>query len=175
VSWSARPGEYAYFDLGTSLTTVPDAEQRVMALVGRWLDRIRPAYGIGFYRPRRRGPDAYGIGLSHGYQGVYDGPEYEESRAVNRWADGMDEAVYDVGILRDVYPYSLLTTRHLERPVDGGCSLQEWITAEPWRGQLSVCQDRYTLWTVASEHLPEVRRQLANAGALYVLGRDNHL
>lgn len=171
--------EDSYFGLGTSLGTVPDVEQRVVCFVRRWIERMQPAYGIGFYHPLARGPNAYGIGLSYGYSDAFFGPDGEasraESRAVNRWSDGMDEAVYDRGILRDVYPYSLLTRRHLERNVVDGSRLGDWIQAEPWRGQLSACDNGYTLWTVALEHLASVRRQLATAGALYVLPRENHL
>ncbi len=162
-----------YFLLGAGLSTMPDAEQRIVALARRWLDRIRPAYGIGFFREHGRGPDGYVIGLECGLD-VYSGPEYEEAGATNRWMDGMDEAVYDRGILRDVYPHSLLTSRHLDRDVDGR-SLRAWIAAEPWRGRIARCRDGYALWTVEQKHLAAVRYQLAAAGALYVLDRDNHL
>lgn len=59
----------------------------------------------------------------------------------------------------------------------GMCAMRgsEWIQAEPWRGQLAGCGDGYTSWTVEREHVAEVRRQLAAAGALYVLSRENHL
>lgn len=168
------PGD-AYFDLGISLGTVADPEQRVMRFVERWMERMRPAYGIGFYRPLDLGPDFYGIGLSAGYSLKFSAADRAESHAVNRWSDGMEQAVYDHGILRDVYPYSLLTARHLEREAVDGVCLGDWIQSEPWRGELSACANGYTLWTVAGEHLATVRQTLAAAGALYVLARENHL
>ena len=178
ASGSVLPRD-SYFDLGASPGSAPGVEQRIMHFVRRWMDRMRPAYGIGFYRPSARGPDFYGIGLSFGFGKALFGPEEDfyraECGAVNRWSDGMDQAVYDRGILRDVYPYSLLTTRHLKREAVSGSRLADWIRTEPWRGQLSAFENGYTLWTVACEHLAEVRRQLAAAGALYVLPRENHL
>ena len=85
----------------------------------------------------------------------------------------MSQAVYDRGILRDVYAYSLLTARHLDREAVAGVRLEDWIRAEPWRGQLCTCENGYTLWTVAREHLAAVRRKLVAAGAVYVFPREN--
>jgi hypothetical protein len=171
--------ERSYFDLGAGLATMPDAEQRILGFIRRWLDRMRPAYGIGFFRKRGRGADCYGLGIpcEYGVSDVYDGPEYEkklqEMRVIRRWRDGMRNAVYNDGTQRDVFPYNLLTAVHLERDIDGQ-SLRDWIHAEPARGQLTECPGAgYALWTVAPEHIPDVRRQLAPSGVLFVLRPEN--
>lgn len=165
--------------VGASLGTMPDGESRFMKLTRHWLDSVRPAYGIGFSRRRENGPDFYAIGCPFGTDVAFSGPEYEEDLTTGRWSDGMDEAVYHDGILRDVYPWSLLTDRHLQRDIDGR-PLWAWIQADSQRGELSPFpsasgDSAYTQWTVAPESLPVVRRQLAAAGGLYVLGRENHL
>lgn len=167
--------QQSYFHLGISLGTAADAEQRVMHFVGRWMERMRPAYGIGFYRSLDLGPLFYGIGLSATSSLTCTDAEEAETRTVNRWAEGMRQAVYDRGILRDVYSYSLLTSRHLEREAVDGVCLSDWIQSEPWRGRLSAFENGYTLWTVAREHLATVREHLAAAGALYVFPRENRI
>ena len=169
--------EGSYILLSAGLLGMLDAEFRFLDLLRSSLDRIRPIYGIGFVQRRDQGPDFYTVGVSFGTdEGATVGPEYEEDVATGRWADGMDEAVYEQGILRDVYPYSLLTARHLRRDIDGR-PLWAWIQEKPQRGQLAPFGDGgdYTLWTVGPENLASTRRQLAAAGGLYVLDRENHL
>lgn len=167
-----------YFSLGAGLVGMPDAEAAFFDFVRRWQDRLRPAYGIGFTRRRDQGPNFYTVGISFsvGVHSASSGPEYEEDLATCRWSDGMHEAVYDQGILRDVYRYSLLKPCHLQRDIDGR-PLWAWIQEKPQRGQLAPFDESgdYTMWTVAPEHLATVRRQLAAAGGLYVLERMNHL
>lgn len=158
--------EHRYFQLGASICSIPDAEPRILAFIHRSMAKMRPAYGIGFFRKRGQGPDLYGIGLSYGHH-AYSGPEYEDGLATCRWLDGMDDAVYDDGYLRDVYAYNLLTARHLMRDVDGG-PLEAWIRTDPSRGQLAAWDSRYTLWTVNPEHLASMRQQLTPSGILFV-------
>jgi len=166
--------EDAYFHLGAGLATMPDAEQRIIGFVRRWLDRMRPAYGIGFFRKRRWAPDSYGHGIpcQFGVNDENDGPEYGESEIIRRWRDGMRNRVYNDGTQRDVYPYNLLTRVHLERDIDGRC-LRDWIRAEPSRGRLIECPGGYASWTVAPEDIPDIRRQLAPSGVLFVLRPEN--
>ena len=162
--------------LGAGLASMPDARPRLTSFVHRWLHKLRPSYGIGFWRQRGYGPVAYTIGLPYGDEIAFDGPEYEESLAICRWGDGMEEIVHQRDILRDVYPFSLLTPRHLQRDIDGR-PLWAWIQAKSQRGQLTPFDEsgEYSQWLVKPEHLPTVRRQLAATGALYVLERENHL
>lgn len=87
--------------------------------------------------PREHGPSAYGIGLPTLVGDVFSGPQWEEGGATQRWSNGMDEAVYDRGILRDVYAYSLLNPLHLQRNIDGR-PLWAWIQSKPWRGQIAA-------------------------------------
>lgn len=158
--------EPACFQLGAGLHTMPDAGPQIVAFIRRALSKLRPAYGIGFYRERSRGPTYYGIGLGFG-RTAFSGPEYEESLATSRWGyEGRTEAVYDHGILRDIYPYNLLSARYLERDV-GGLSFGDWIRAEPMRGRLQAWTDEHALWTPAADHIDEIRGQLAHSGMLF--------
>lgn len=79
----------------------------------------------------------------------------------------MYDAVYDDGVMRDVYPYNLLSARHLARDIDGR-SLRAWIEAAPSRGRLQAWPDGYALWTVARDRVDEIRQQLTGAGVLFV-------
>lgn len=153
------------FQLGASLDALPDAEPRIVAFIGQLLDELRPAYGIGFFRKRSRGPSLYGLGMGYGHR-AYSGPEYEESLATSRWTYCIEEyADKHQGLLRDVYAYNLLTARHLERAV-AGQPLRAWIAARAMRGQLRACADGYWLWTVDRAHIPAVREQLIACDAL---------
>ena len=170
--------QWRHLSLGAGLVGMPDAEAVFFDFVRRWQDRLRPAYGIGFTRRRDQGPNHYTVGVSFsvGIHSACSGPEYEEKLATSRWSHGMYEAVYDQGILRDVYRYSLLKPCHLQRAIDGR-PLWAWIQETPQRGQLTPFDESgdYTLWTVDTEQVATVRRQLAAAGGLYVLERVNHL
>lgn len=160
--------ELACFQLGASLVSMPDAEQQVIAFIRDSRSRIRPAYGIGFFRERGRGPACYGIGLGYGrHFPLSSDPGYEERKLICRWSDGMRDAVWNDGLLRDVYPYNLLGARQLERDIDGR-SLRDWIRADESRGTLGECPDGCALWTVPGEQLDALRRELAPTGALFV-------
>ncbi len=167
--WNAVCSIYprsTYFHLGASLAVMPDAEQQIVAFTRRHLTRIRPGYGIGFFRRRGLGPSLYGVGLSYG-QHAYSGPEYEEGVAITRWlSGGFSDAVFNNGLLRDVYPYNLLTDRQLERDIDGR-SLRAWIRAGRTRGRLHECREGYTLWTVDPGRVEALRQQLIPSGALH--------
>ena len=162
------------FILSVGLEHVPDGVERILGFVLPRLQRIHPGYGIGVLRPRNHWTYLFAMGIGYGGGWRYEGWEYEENRLTSRWIQGMNDEVWREGVLRDVYPYNLLTAAHLERDV-GGVSLRAWIEAHPWRGRLEQHGAEYALWTVDEAHLLEVRRALAPLGALYVLGPENHL
>jgi hypothetical protein len=155
--------ESAEYQLGASLPAVPDAEQRLLTHVRHAVSRIQPTYGIGFLRTRGRGPTMYGIGSAYG-DSAYSGPLYDEDVAITRWALEGDDAL-ERGMLRDVYPYQLLTERQLSRDI-AGQPLAAWIRADPARGRLEAWDERITLWTVDHAAVAEVRRQLVPTGVL---------
>lgn len=159
--------EASYVQVGASLEVMPDAERQIVALVRQMLAGIRPVYGIGFIRKRALGPSMYGMGVAYGKELSLWGPGRAVVSAINRWGRrGMREAVYTQGILRDVYPYNLLSPCHLERDV-GGYSLQDWITADSHRGQIHAWPEGLSLWVVEHAQVDAVRSALAPTGILF--------
>lgn len=164
---SAVDPERAYVHIGASQVVMPDAERQIVAFVRRVLGGIRPVYGIGFVRERARGPSLYGVGIGYGRKLVLSGPEREELSAISRWGHtGKRDRVYDQGIVRDIYPYNLLSACHLEREIDGR-PLQAWIADDIERGRLEPWSHGCVLWTVDTEHIPTVRQALTGTGILY--------
>ncbi len=166
VTCTINPGN-AYVQVGASLKVMPGAERRIVTFVRGALGGIRPAYGIGFVRERGRGPSLYGVGIGYGRELPEFGPVAEELEEISRWGHtGKRERVYARGILRDVYPYNLLSTCHLERDVGGG-TLRAWIAGDAGRGQLDTWSDELAMWTVGPERVAAVRQALTGAGILY--------
>jgi hypothetical protein len=131
--WSQH--EWAILVVRSVLTNLDDPRFRL------WLREsvvaLRPEYAIAYYRTRRLGSALYVIGLGFDYLGEPPQETREAIRRCKRWgSDGLDEAVWRQGILRDVYPLHILTRPQLDRRV-GPVPLCEWITQEPWRGSLA--------------------------------------
>lgn len=166
VTCSINPGN-AYVQIGAHLNVMPDAEQQIVAFVRRALDGIRPAYGIGFVRERVWGPILYGVGISYGLEFLLSEAEAAEAAAISHWGHtGKRERVYARGIVRDIYPYNLLSACHLERDVDGR-PLLAWIADDNGRGQLESWSHGCVMWTVEAEQIPVVREALTGTGILY--------
>lgn len=124
----------------------------------------KPAYGIGYCRERRLGPEFYAIGVCQGLG--MSGNEYLEGVQISRWGDsGMKLHVYSNGLLRDVYPYNYLNDAHLGRRIDG-MPLQEWIQKDEARGRLEPIAGLY-VWTLGEDMVPAVRRALGPAGVIW--------
>jgi hypothetical protein len=128
---------------------------------------LKPAYGIGYTREYRFGPDWYAMGINHSGGAVLTGEAYEEARNVSRWCDlGMVKQVWRGGLLRDVYPWNFLTAPHLDATVDGR-PLRDWIRQDAQRGSLTDVTDAVVLWDVPEESIPEVRSRLKEAHVLF--------
>jgi hypothetical protein len=128
---------------------------------------LRPEYGIGYYRPRRLASALYVIGMGFSFTGEPPQESREEIRRRKRWgSDGMEDAVWRQGILRDVYPLHILTKPQLDRPV-GVLPLRDWIMQESARGSLTELVKGWWLWEVPNEGAEPVRQALQDAGALF--------
>jgi hypothetical protein len=109
----------------------------------------------------------YAIGIQWDRGIIPTGEAYEESRNVAAWMDtGMEESVWRLGIIRDVYPWNFLTAPQLDARVEG-CSLREWISMDAQRGSLSAVSDTVVLWDVPEASIPEVRARLKQAHVLF--------
>lgn len=126
---------------------------------------LNPAYGIGYRREHRLGPELYASGICMGLG--LTGADDEEAMNISRWGYvGIVKQVYREGLLRDVYPWNFLTQPQLNRQV-GQVPLQEWIGEDPRRGNLAPLCDGITLWEVARGNLLDVRLALREAGVIF--------
>lgn len=126
---------------------------------------LEPSYGIGFRRDMDLGPSLYGGGLAQGLNTW--GKEGQEVDKINVWGDaGMNQRVYEEGILRDVYPWNFLTEAQLSGKSDG-INLREWISENARHGRLSPFAKQVWLWEVSDSQMSGVRRHLKKAGLLF--------
>ncbi len=144
-----------------------------LALATECVRVLHPGYGIAYRMPLEKGPVFYAVGIIYGMTPADgdDGDTDREEEEIARWGTiGMRRAVWNQGLVRDVYPWNFLTERHLERPIDGQ-PLRDWISADNDRGTLrDVAEHRMELWAVADENIETIRRSLWDAGM--ILGSD---
>jgi hypothetical protein len=139
-----------------------------MLPIARTLTQVlKPAYGIGYVRDHRLGPELYALGICYGGDDVPMGEAYEEARNISRWCDtGMVNQVYRNGTLRDVFPWNFLTRPQLVRDV-GGVPLEDWIRQDARRGTLNAFCNGLSLWEVANASIPVIRRELRQARVIF--------
>lgn len=130
----------------------------------RFVQMLAPDYGIGFNRTMKLGPTLYAIGLA---QGLNLFEERDKVERVNAWGSaGIEGKIFRNGILRDLYPWNLLTKMQLDRLV-GQVSLKSWIEADSERGTISPMSDTMWLWKLTESQIVAVRPILENAGLIW--------
>lgn len=164
ADWSA---EYSYALIAARSSLATLSHISMLPVVRRIVQDVRPTYGIGFKREHRLGPTMYAIGICEGLGIGLTGEAYEDARNISQWSDfGLVEQVYRTGLLRDVYPWNLLTRAQLARQVDGA-SLEEWVRQNASRGVLGTLCDAVSLWEVGEADIPAVRQALRLAGVIF--------
>ena len=149
----------AMIQMCVGLGHIPDATDKILSQMRDTLVFTQPTYGTGFTLPRSQGPTFRTMGILYGPIGE-DGLTSEEGDAIGRWLyDGMHQAKSDPTILRDLYPYNLVTDAQLGVDIDGA-PLRDWIAADPGRGQLLPWPEGYTLWTIDPASIPATRTAL---------------
>jgi hypothetical protein len=128
-------------------------------------------YGIGYEHDGRMGPEAYAHGLEMQYEGL-DVDDLESRRMGTWWlecsapqAGGPGRFRHLAGMIRDVYPVSVLSPVHLAQRV-GRCNLGEWIGAAAGRGSLMRIGADNSLWAIPTAGIPAVRSELKAAGLI---------
>lgn len=126
-------------------------------------------YGIGYEHDGRRGPEAY----AHGLEVQFDGLDIDdqESKRLDVWwrecsaprAGEPSRFRHLAGMIRDVYPVSVLSPVHLAQKV-GQSNFGDWIGAAAGRGTLTRIGAGNSLWAVPTVGIPAVRAELKAAG-----------
>jgi hypothetical protein len=168
VDFSLRDS-YWVFSAGSSML----ATDQLLDIAHTSIRYLKPPYGIGYQRDQKHGPVFYALGInfSYGPTDEFSGPEYDAAVRVSHWTDAMDERVYMQGILRDIYPYNFLTEPQLTRNV-GVKPLNDWISTDSSRGELSHFEGDVWLWSVPDEQIPTLRDELRQHGMIFGLKPD---
>lgn len=164
-----KQNSYAFASLCDMAGNTRQVIERVSALM---LNYLNPDYGIQYWRERRLGPDWYVTGITQGLSFVI--PEQdEEAHVISHWGGlGMQERLYNQGIMRDVYPANYLNSSQLGMPLRGknrwkSVTLEEWITLESGRGVIKPVNEKLKLWQLSNAEIAAVRPVLWDAGIIF--------
>ena len=120
---------------------------------------IENNFDMGFVQffPSKKIPEYF----NHGTIGGNWSPLEEEKI----WSWSMHYPNYEVGNLRDVYPYNIISDLHLNRDVHGQ-TLESWIKSDRRHGALEKLTQTHWLWTIEDEHIPDAQDVLSRANLL---------
>lgn len=168
ASWSAN---HSYACVVSRSSIVALSHSGMLPFAQKVIRDVKPAYGIGYNRNHSLGPAMYAVGICQGlgpggYGVGLSEKEQKEADSISRWGDGMAAKIWEKGILRDVYPWNLLTQRLLTKPV-GGVPLERWIQQSAERGKLEPLCEGVSLWEIEGEYQPAVRQTLQKAGIIF--------
>ena len=122
------------------------------------------AYAIGYRRPRGFGPSQYASSVLWQPNATTPPLDEEEDHAW-AWHLGLDAQIYNVGVLRDVYPLNYVNPSQLANRIENS-TLADWVRADPTRGSLSEVEGTLlNLWEVPDASLDAVRA--AAAGLIF--------
>lgn len=96
---------------------------------------------------------------------AYENPSFWGAEVPNYLNDGPWPRRYLKGMMRLVYEYNLITTRHLSAHI-GDSTLKEWIENNNSRGKLEKIGSDMWLWHVSVDELAIVNQACADAGLL---------
>ena len=102
-------------------------------------------------------PEYYNMGIIGG--------EWSTREEEKIWSWSLHYPHYEIGNLRDVYPYNIISDLHLNRDVHGQ-TLESWIKSDPSHGTLEKISDTHWLWTVEDQHIPKAQEVLSSAHLL---------
>jgi len=139
------------------------------SLFDRWAPVGSPEYAYQFRQQMRFCPACYASGM--GYGSSRPESAYEHNMNISWWGRTVSNtpATYESGVLRDVYPRSLLSEAYLAAPVGrSGLSLREWIARDPKaRGTLRPFTETLTEWRPPVEQIPSIRESLYRGGRVF--------
>jgi hypothetical protein len=142
------------------------------SLLASWIaEKHSIGYGIGYERNALKGPEAYALGMAVRL-GHTAADEIERKRIALWWREFLiprnDEPSrfrHLSGMVRDVYPVSILSSAHLSTRV-GSMLLKDWIQSSPQHGVLQPISSGNWLWALDRMHMDGVREKLRANGLI---------
>lgn len=149
-------------------------ETYLKQLVSEMCDFYKFSYGYCFQRPLKLGPVLYAFGISTGIDG-YGPVQSDRKRPTAKWFNAgsffekSNESKADY--LRDIYPFNILSSVHLQRNVEGG-SLKDWVQLDSCRGRFEQMNETLWWWAVDPKEIDGVRKALADQQLLVAYRND---
>jgi len=141
-------------------------------LLARWIaEKYSIGYGIGYERDALKGPEAYAFGMAVRL-GHTAAAEIERKRIALWWRefliprnDEPNRFRHLSGMLRDVYPVSILSSAHLSRRV-GSMQFNDWVRSSAQHGELQPVGSGNWLWVLDPMQMDGVREILRTSGLI---------
>lgn len=135
-----------------------------------------PKYAYGFLRESKKGTFFYTCGIIVGLSSDSGRcPDADEVSRITRWGSygvrackspGTVKNAYEIGDLRDLYPWNYLTEAALNRKIEGTALLQ-WIQENPTRGELKPVGNEGFIWRLTDEQIAATRPAMIEADILF--------
>lgn len=136
--------------------------QNVLFLVSELIKFFDPKYAYVYQREFKLGPAYYNWGAIMGIPRE-EGYRYERWK-ITKWLDHYPERKgYKTGDYRDIYPYNLISSAHLEQEIEGK-KLAVWIKSDERNGELTKLSDDLWMWKVDEANIPHVREAMRSTG-----------
>lgn len=120
------------------------------------------SYGIGYQRDFRLGPDLYAYGMVSGLKHTAD--DIAAADRIGAWfRERLNEKRHLAGMLRDIYPYNILSDAHLSQRMNG-ISLKDWIKRDHANGRLSPITRNNWLWEIDCRSIEDIRKAARDNG-----------
>lgn len=163
-----------FIGCNTNITTL--FNEQLQEYIEQIISAGDPCYGYGFYRTYDKAPFFYTTGVIAAPKNLLcDGSDSFEPDRITRWGNyganakmwaKTDKNVYEIGDLRDLYPWNYLTEPALNRKIEGTTLLQ-WIQACPECGELKpVGKDGY-IWCLTDDQIAATRPAMIEADILF--------
>jgi hypothetical protein len=159
INFDKTYGDYIAFCFDNNI--VPFDKSFFQELTVKINSFFKPLYGYIYQRKFSEGPNHYPFGVIGGSEVIED----TEEKKIGEWGRVYSSKRYRTGLLRDIYPYNILTSAHLEQVINGE-TLEQWIKKNSSHGTLEKITDDHWLWSLTPEQIPAVQEALYPSGIL---------
>jgi len=146
--------------------TDPANEEILVRLLRDLASKLHFSYGY-LFNAAKRGAALYAVGITHcdaGEMVVEASQDADDRWFSERLLPDSEHRYRDRGLFRNIYPYNLLNSSHLNALVDG-VRLEDKIKHANW-GELFRASDTNWLWKINSDALPEIISSIERSNLL---------
>ncbi|HEX4793500.1 MAG TPA: hypothetical protein VH370_06895 [Humisphaera sp.] len=158
--------QFAHFSADASILSL--SRNEILPLADEIFRILGRSHGIAYKMPMNLGPTWYAIGICYSKNidaaiEAESAEADEEDMRISRWGHTyMPARVWEMGLLRDVYPWNFLNAPQLAKLV-GKLPLEKWIKQDSSRGTLTPMANGLMFWELTASQIPDVRDALNKA------------